>query len=79
MIIPENVNFERIKFNQSNKIEKLVNYLKRKKEKHRLGNVKLNSVEEIGEILNSDKNIFGAQIKENSFIIWKFTLNWKYM
>jgi hypothetical protein len=41
MVIPKNNNFEKIEFNQINEIEKLASYQKWKKEKYRIGNLKL--------------------------------------
>jgi hypothetical protein len=43
--------------------------LKWKKEKYKIGDVKQKSIEEAGKILNIEKNSFGIQIKENSFIV----------
>jgi hypothetical protein len=73
VIILGNNCFERIKFNKSNEIENLVNHLKWGKGKYRIGNIKLKSTEEVGEMLNT-KNSFGFQVEENSFILWKFTV-----
>jgi hypothetical protein len=58
-------------------IDKLVSYLPWSKEKFRTNKVRLKSIEEISEILMLNKNSYDIQIKENSFIIWKFTIKWE--
>jgi hypothetical protein len=77
--IPDNPNFETIKYKCPGVVDKLISYLPWNKEKYRVYRIRLKSVEEVSEMLIFNKNSFGIQVKENSFIIWRFTVNGIFM
>jgi hypothetical protein len=61
------------------KIEKLVNYLKWKKEKYRLGNIRIKSAEEVGKFLNINTTDFVFRSKRILLLYENLWSNGKFM